>query len=103
MENKIKNLRQRKGVLRCILRIRGRVQGVFFRAFVKQRAEELGVLGWVRNEQDGSVTVAAEGEGEQLRTLVQCCKEGPPGAEVSSVAEEWGEASGNHYEGFQIR
>jgi acylphosphatase len=72
-------------VLRAV--VRGRVQGVGFRWFVKERARDLGVRGWVRNRTDGSVEVEAEGESVSLDQLRRALSEGPPGARVSVVDE----------------
>jgi acylphosphatase len=70
---------------RVRLRIRGRVQGVYFRASTVQRARQLGVTGWVTNCLDGSVEVLAEGASEQLDELVAWCHRGPTGARVEAV------------------
>jgi len=65
--------------------IRGRVQGVFFRASIVDRARELGVAGWVRNRFDGAVECVAEGDPDSLHALRRCCETGPPGARVTEV------------------
>ncbi len=57
--------------------IKGSVQGVFFRDFVKENAESLGVNGFVRNIADGGVEVIAEGEIEDIDRLFELCKKGP--------------------------
>ena len=67
--------------------IRGRVQGVGFRWFVRETARKLDVGGWVRNERDGSVEVAAEATRETLDAFRRVLAEGPPGASVTSVDE----------------
>jgi acylphosphatase len=67
--------------------VRGRVQGVGFRWFVRERARELGVRGWVRNRGDGSVEVDAEGDLAILDELRRWLEKGPEGARVSSVDE----------------
>ncbi|MCF6376151.1 acylphosphatase [Nocardioides KLBMP 9356] len=67
-------------------RVTGRVQGVSFRWWTEQRARELGVTGWVRNEPDGSVLLHAEGEDDAVDALVDWCRTGPPAAQVSDVA-----------------
>lgn len=67
--------------------VRGRVQGVGFRWFVRERARRLGLVGWVRNQRDGSVEVAARGEAELLRMLEEALRDGPDGAYVTSVDE----------------
>lgn len=68
--------------------VRGRVQGVGFRYETVQRAHELGVLGWVRNEEDGSVRVHAEGEEAAVEELLAFLREGPGGAAVEEVEVE---------------
>jgi len=65
--------------------IRGRVQGVFFRASIVERARALGLVGWVRNRHDGSVECVAEGEGERLLALQAYCASGPQGAYVERI------------------
>ena len=79
----------------------GYVQGVFFRAFVADRARELGVTGYVRNLPSGTVEVLAEGEREQLERLIGYLKVGPPHARVNKVVTKWSEYTGN-YSGFRI-
>lgn len=66
--------------------VRGRVQGVGFRAFVLQTAAALGLRGWVRNEDDGrSVIVLAQGSTDALDTLEERLRVGPPGALVEHL------------------
>ncbi len=68
--------------------VSGAVQGVGFREATVRRAGELGVLGWVRNEEDGTVRVHAEGPEEAVDGLLAFLREGPPGAKVEDVAAE---------------
>jgi acylphosphatase len=65
--------------------VRGRVQGVGFRWFVRERARQLGVRGWVRNRPDGSVEVEAAGDTASLEQLKRWLTAGPPGARISGV------------------
>lgn len=65
--------------------VRGRVQGVFFRVSVQERASGLGLTGWTRNRRDGTVEVVAEGDAEALQALRAYCREGPPGAFVHNL------------------
>lgn len=75
--------------------VRGRVQGVGFRDFVWRQAAFLGLVGYVRNGDDGrSLEVVAEGEREKLEQLLDCLREGPRGARVEDVDVRWGAASG---------
>jgi len=67
--------------------VRGRVQGVGFRYFVEQAAKEFGMRGWVRNDDDGSVEVHAEGTAAQLSELAGLLWKGPRWAEVRGVEE----------------
>jgi acylphosphatase len=82
--------------------VHGYVQGVFFRAFVSQRADELGLSGYARNLPTGAVEVVAEGERKQLERLINHLKTGPPSAKVEKVATSWSEYTGN-YSGFGVR
>lgn len=72
------------------LHITGRVQAVGFRAFVKRHAEHLGLTGWVRNCEDGSVEVFAQGNEVALRQLEEACAVGPLSAQVEHVSKEQG-------------
>ena len=74
---------------RVKLNIKGKVQGVWYRASAKEVADKLNITGWVKNEIDGSVTIVAEGEEEQLREFIKWCHKGPANARVESVTEEW--------------
>ena len=65
--------------------VTGHVQGVFFRAAMREQAEQLGVTGWVRNEPDGSVHAHLEGPAAAVQDLVAWCGHGPPAARVEEV------------------
>jgi acylphosphatase len=65
--------------------IRGRVQGVGFRAWTEVTALELGIEGWVRNSRDGSVEALFAGTEEVVLTMVELCRQGPPGARVEAI------------------
>ena len=65
--------------------VRGRVQGVWYRQSLRERAEARGVAGWVRNRPDGAVEAVLEGEAEAVDALVEFCRRGPRGAEVHEV------------------
>ena len=73
---------------RIRLIIRGRVQGVWYRGSAQEIARELGLTGWVRNLNDGSVELVAEGESSALEALIAWCREGPPLANVYDILEE---------------
>lgn len=84
---------------RVIARVRGRVQGVSFRAFVASHAMALSISGYARNERDGSVSVVAEGDRGRLEELVKHLKKGPPFSRVDSVDAAWSEGKGT-FRGF---
>lgn len=86
---------------RVVAKARGRVQGVFFRHTARIRAEKLNLKGLVRNENDGSVTIIAEGEEEALQKFLEWCRKGPPLARVYEIKTEWQEATGE-FDGFEI-
>jgi acylphosphatase len=66
------------------VRVTGRVQGVFFRAWTRDQAGQLGVSGWVRNCEDGSVEAHLQGEAEALEQLIERMRRGPPSARVEN-------------------
>jgi acylphosphatase len=74
--------------------VRGRVQGVGYRATTVDEARRLGLAGWVRNRVDGSVEVLAEGAEPKLNLLLAYLRRGPLGAHVTSVVEDWSLAQG---------
>lgn len=67
------------------LSVRGRVQGVGFRAGARREARRLGVSGWARNEADATVTVRAQGAPEAVAALERWCRRGPAAGEVGGV------------------
>jgi acylphosphatase len=88
-------------VKRVRVRIHGRVQGVFFRAEARSRAESLGIAGWVRNAPDGSVEALFEGEPGRVDSMVEWCRRGPSGAHVTEV-EVFEEEAGQAERGFRV-
>lgn len=82
--------------------ISGRVQGVFFRANTKQKAENLGITGWVRNTSDGRVEGVFEGEEDKLENMIEWCHHGPSHANVENV-EVTEEKKGQGYQSFKIK
>jgi len=80
--------------------VKGLVQGVFFRKSTQEKAYELRISGFVRNEKDGSVYIEAEGMEEDLDTFISWCHEGPENCSVSSVTVTRG--SFGDYEDFTI-
>jgi len=81
--------------------VRGAVQGVGFRDATRARADQLGVMGWVRNGEDGEVLVHAEGPGAAVDELASFLHDGPPGARVGEVSAESVKPEG--HEQFAIR
>jgi acylphosphatase len=81
--------------------VRGRVQGVGYRAACHRQATELGLGGWVRNRSDGSVEVEAEGPPRRLAELRVWCEQGPPSSLVSSVSTSQMGVEGSDW--FEIR
>jgi len=65
--------------------VHGRVQGVWFRAGTKEKAEELGLTGWVMNRPNGTVEIHAQGEKSQLENFIAWCRQGTPAAKVTSL------------------
>jgi acylphosphatase len=81
--------------------VKGRVQGVGYRYFVRRNAESLGITGFARNLDDGSVEVVAEGDGEALKRLEAELRQGPSFAQIESVESAPITARGD--QGFHIR
>ena len=82
------------------VRVSGRVQGVFYRAYTKAQAQELGVKGWVRNVPGGGVEAILEGERQKVGELVGLMKTGPEGSMISGL--ELSELKCKGYEDFKI-
>ena len=72
-------------VIRVTLKIYGDVQGVFFRRSAKLEADRLDIVGWIRNDKDGSVEVMAQGEKDKVDQFIKWCKKGPPFSKVKKV------------------
>lgn len=85
----------------CVrLKIRGRVQGVFFRQSTCQEAKLLKLSGWVKNNPDGSVEALVEGPDDDVKKLIDWCHQGPPSARVDSVdVEEASQEEGERFKG----
>jgi acylphosphatase len=73
--------------------VRGRVQGVGYRAFVEDEAWRLGIAGWVRNRRDGTVEALFAGEAETVDAMIAACRRGPLGARVEALYQRAGEAA----------
>ena len=86
---------------RIHLVIRGRVQGVYFRASAQREAKRLGLTGWVRNRNDGAVEAVAEGEEDQVKDFLAWAQKGPSTARVDKVETRWRSYTGD-FASFQI-
>jgi acylphosphatase len=82
------------------VKVIGQVQGVFFRQSTLQKATELGVKGWVKNESDGSVLAEIEGNQAAILEMIKWFKSGPPMAKVENILVSEGEQKG--YQEFLI-
>lgn len=71
-----------------LVRVKGRVQGVWYRGWTVKTALALGLAGWVRNRADGSVEILMAGPGDKLDEMMTACHRGPPAARVDAVIEE---------------
>ena len=98
---KLPTKRADSGVTAVRAVVRGEVQGVGYRDAALRRAHRLGVMGWVRNGEDGSLLIHAEGPEPAVDDLVEFLHEGPPAAEVAEVAVERVKVEG--HEQFAIR
>jgi acylphosphatase len=81
--------------------VTGKVQGVFYRATAKKVADEIGIHGFVQNEPDGSVFIAAEAAPEKMEQFLAWCRRGPQHALVTAVHTQEGTIKG--YRAFEVR
>lgn len=79
---------------RLLIRVKGKVQGVFFRDFVRAEAGKRGIAGKAWNEPNGSLRIEAEGERSALEELLAACRHGPRGARVDEVTASFTQATG---------
>ena len=87
---------------RVLARISGRVQGVGFRFFARETANEFGITGYVRNLPDGSLEVVAEGEEDVLKEFLEMLRDGPRSARVTDIQVSWGPPS-DEYDLFSVQ
>ena len=80
--------------------IKGKVQGVFFRATAKEVADEIGVTGWIKNTEDGNVEAMVRGSDVQLQKFIAWCKVGPRKAVVTHVKAM--NVEEKNFESFQV-
>jgi acylphosphatase len=90
------------GTVRAHVWVKGRVQGVGFRAHVEHYARQIGVTGWVRNIGYDSVEAVAEGRRAQVERFIEMMKQGPRSARVEAARVEWEPAAGE-FEAFEFR
>ncbi|PLX93806.1 MAG: acylphosphatase [Desulfuromonas sp.] len=84
------------------VRVRGKVQGVCYRASTQETARAYGLKGWVRNLPDGSVEACFQGEEQKVRAVIEWCRQGPPHAAIDSLDIDWEEVS-ESFANFSIR
>lgn len=89
-------------MIRIHIWVSGRVQGVSFRYFVKNSADALGVMGWVRNLPDGRVEAVLEGNEHEVSEMIKQCRIGPGGAHVKEIKVHE-EQYINEFNSFEIR
>lgn len=87
--------------IRVHIFISGRVQGVFFRQFTQKKAQELGLVGWVKNLADGRVEAVIEGDKEKIDKLLTYLKQGPPLSKVENVKIDYQKHQGE-FKDFSI-
>jgi len=83
------------------VRVSGRVQGVYYRAYTRDRAKSLGINGWVRNIPGGGVEAVLEGERRKVGEMLNAMKSGPSGSVVLGM--ELSEIEAKGYNDFEIK
>jgi acylphosphatase len=89
------------GQKRIQLVVRGRVQGVYYRATAQREAREHGLTGWVKNRPDGSVEMVVEGEEDDVKDFLAWAQQGPTTARVDKVETKWRSYTGE-FASFRI-
>ena len=84
------------------IKVTGKVQGVFYRQSTKEKADELGLTGWVRNQPDGSVEIEVAGPSDKVEQLVTWCRKGPERAVVQEVKIEELSENTIKYKSFEV-
>ena len=90
-------------VKRVRLLLKGRVQNVTFRAFAKQNAGKLGLVGYAKNLRNGDLEIVAQGDQGKIEQFVQLCRRGPLFAKVESIQESYPEDGDEEFDIFDIR
>ena len=86
---------------RALIQVHGRVQGVFFRHSAREKARELNIVGFARNEPDGAVYIEAEGEEGALEQFIAWCRSGPELAKVEKIEVSYSDEL-KHFSDFSI-
>jgi acylphosphatase len=92
---------ENKDYERAHVYVAGDVQGVFFRDSTREKAQQLGLSGWVKNLPDGRVEALFEGPSQKVREMVRWCEQGPPHAAVENVDVEF-DTAGEDVSGFEV-
>lgn len=87
---------------RLDLKIYGKVQGVFYRIKTKETAKELNLFGFVKNNDDGTVSITAEGDEDNLIKLIDWCRKGTSFAKVNEINLNWRQYTGE-FKNFNIK
>ena len=87
---------------RVIVNIKGRVQGVYYRASTETEACRLNLTGWVKNCPDGTVQALFEGNIDDINKVIEWCRSGPERAEVDELNSKWEEYK-NEFNAFSIK
>ena len=88
--------------MKCVkIIVTGSVQGVFFRATTKRKAEELNVTGYAKNLKDGTVEVMAQGDDIQVKQLIDFLSSSPKPSKVKNLKINYYDPG--HYRGFEIK
>jgi len=88
------------GTMTVHLLVKGKVQGVFYRASAKDVAEQLNITGWIRNTKEGDVEAVVTGNEDQVKEFIEWCKKGPAIAKVDKMIVT--EKPSEHFFGFTI-
>lgn len=86
----------------ALLKVTGKVQGVFYRAYAREKAQELGLTGYASNLPDGSVEALVQGSGDTIKQFIDWARSGSPGAKVNRVSVKW-EKIQEKYNNFKIQ
>ncbi len=78
--------------------IKGKVQGVFYRSWLHKESLEFGLVGFVKNLEDGRVEALFEGEKEKIEEIIEKCRDGSKASEVSHIDVMWEEAKGDYHD-----